>query len=220
MTQNRRNHADAGRGAPVADRRRVALVAIALAVLSIGAVVAVSSIDTAIARFSASTTNEGSWFEAGAIEISTVSNERGVPGSPEAEAERAALAIDASGLAPGRVVQRCILTTYRGSIDDARILAYGRNDGGSGLERFLETVVEVGSGADPECGDFRPDREIFTGTLAELHRAHESWATGLAIASAVSSGDAVTMRIAIEVRSDDRAQGLDTQFWLVLEARS
>ena len=221
MDQQRRNSADASRVAPVADRRRLALVALTLALLSTFAVVLVTNIDTALGRFSASTTNEGSWFEAGAIEISTTSQEGTTQGGGgDTDRERAELAIDAEGLAPGRVVERCIRTTYRGSIDDARVRAFGRRDGGSGLERYLETIVEVGTGDDRECADFEPARDVFAGTLGELHDAHATWGDALPIADDLSNGDAVTMRIAIEVRSDDRAQGLDTMFWLVLEARS
>lgn len=224
MNDNRRTTAGAAGAVAPRDRRRTALIAGALALASLAVVAVVSNIDTALARFSASTTNEGSWIEAGAIEISTSSNATGVSGDPSegdggGDAERAALAIDADGLAPGRVVERCIVTTYQGSIDDARIRAFGRRDGGSGLERYLETVVEIGSGDDRECADFAAERDVFTGTLGELHERHDSWASGLTIADSLASGDSVTMRIAVEVRSDNRAQGLDTEFWLVLEAR-
>lgn len=230
MNDKTRTAAGASGAVDAHDRRRVALVAVALAVTSLAAVAAVSNIDTALARFSAATTNEGSWFEAGAIEISTAPIDRGGSGPDRSgdgssrdpddqDAERAALAIDAEGLAPGRVIERCILTSYGGSIDDARIRLFGRRDGGSGLERYLDTVVEVGRGDDRECGDFEPERDVFAGTLGDLHARHDGWANGLTIAEGLSNGDAVTMRVALEVLSDNRAQGLDTEFWLVLEAR-
>ena len=178
--------------------------------------VAIANLDTALGRFTASTTNEGSWFEAGAIDISTIVDENG---DPVGGSETAALAIDAAGLAPGMVVERCIVTTYRGSIEDAEIRAYGRTDGGTGLERYLATTIEAGNGVEPDCSDYTADGSLFSGTLRDLHSRHGSWSSALHLTDAANDGDSVTMRIAIEVVSDDRAQGLDTEFWLVMEAR-
>lgn len=190
----------------VLQQRRTALIALALALLATGAVVAAAHLDTALGRFSGRTSNEGSWFEAGAVDITIGGGE---------------LSIDAADMGAGETISRCILTTYRGSVDDVAIRAYGRLDGGTGLERYLSVTIDLGDGADGDCSDFRPaaTEALFRGSLAALGRRHGSWPDGLIVADSFSDGDTSTLRIAIELRSDDRAQGLDSDFRLLMEAR-
>lgn len=144
----------------------------------------------------------------------------GPDGGPEGETARGRLAIDAEEVVPGDPVARCIQWTYRGSIDDAEVRLYGRSEGGSGLERYLDVRIDSGSGSDPSCEDFRPEEPVFTGTLADLRGRHGAWSDGHVLGVGVDGGDTRTLRMSVEVVDDNRAQGRDAEFWLVLEARS
>jgi hypothetical protein len=95
----------------------------------------------------------------------------------------------------------------------------GRIDGGSGLEQYLDATVELGTGSDPDCIDFVAAEPSFTGTLSELAADHDEFATGLEVLSDAVDGTTVTVRVRVELRSDDRAQGRTTEFWFDLEVR-
>lgn len=186
----------------------------ALAVLSSVLLVAVallvwSSITTASARFAASTTNESSLFEAASIDV--------VVGGPEGGSS--ALRIDGDGLYPGLVIERCLPVGYRGTLDGASVRLIGRDDGGTGLARYVTTEIDRGSGSLSSCEDFTADRTIFRGSLEQLWQDHGRFATGLELMSSAVDGDSVVMRVRLEVVSDNDAQGLTTAFSLVVEGR-
>lgn len=187
----------------------VALVGGCCAVLVAIVVLIWSSITTASARFSGSTSNESSLFEAAAVDV--------IVGSPDADVTE--LRIDGEGLYPGRVVERCLPVKFSGSIDDVAIRLIGQKQGGSGLEDFVRTEVQIGAGTDNECTDFVAQRTAFQGTLGELWTQHGDFANGVDILEAATDGDTATVRIQVEVESDDEAQGLNTKFSLLIEAR-
>lgn len=168
-----------------------------------------SSVTTASARFSGSTSNESSLFEAAVVDV--------IVGSPDADVTE--LRIDAEGLYPGLVVERCLPVRFSGSIDDVAIRLIGQKQGGSGLEDFVRTEVQIGTGTDNECTDFVPEQTAFQGTLGELWSQHGDFANGLDILEAATDGDTATVRIQVEVESDDRAQGLTSEFSVLIEAR-
>ncbi len=194
--------------------RTMRLGAGALAVLSAVLLVAVaflvwSSMTTASARFAASTTNESSLFEAASVDV--------VVGGPGGDSS--VLRIDGDGLYPGLVVERCLPVAYRGTLTGASVRLIGRQDGGTGLGRYITTEIDRGSGSLSNCEDFTADRAIYRGTLEHLWQDHGRFATGLELLSSAEDGDSVVMRVRLEVVSDNDAQGLTTAFSLVIEGR-
>ena len=133
--------------------------------------------------------------------------------------EATELAVDSGGLYPGRVVERCLPVTFRGSLDDVEVRLIGQNNGGTGLENFIESRIEFGSGSAIDCGDFASERTAFQGSLADLWLRHGEYGTGLDIMESANDGDSTVMRIAVEVVSDNNAQGLTSEFSMVIEAR-
>lgn len=188
-------------------RRRAAVVVGALAVLSAAATVTVSAVDVAQGRFSGTTDNVGSLFSTAVVDLEL--------GADDATST-ASLLIDARNLTPIDEVVRCVAVRSTGSLEDARILLSGTLAGGSGLERYIVTGVDLGAGADPECSDYVSSETIFTGTLLELAERPEP----LVLLSDVAAGSATTVRLSFRLLDDDRSQGLDTEFWLSFEARA
>lgn len=171
---------------------------------------AYQGIATASAGFSGSTANENSLFEAATIDLVLLDD---APGTEQR------FVIDAAGLRPGLIVERCLPLTYRGSLDEVTVRLHGNIRGGTGLEEHLLTVIETGSGTSVDCVDHTPSGTVFEGRLSTLWSNHGSFEDGMNVLSPASDGDGTTLRIAIEVDSDNRAQGLDTAFVMVVEAR-
>ncbi len=187
----------------------VALVAGCCAVVLAIMVLVWSSVTTASARFSGSTSNDSSLFAAASVDVVV-----GTPGVGATE-----LRIDADGLYPGRVIERCLPVTFTGSIDGVAVRLMGRAQGGTGLDNYIQTEVQIGTGADNECGDFVSGQTTFQGTLSDLWNRHGDFPTGLDIMASANDGDIATVRIQVEVESNDDALGLTRAFWVLLEAR-
>lgn len=188
----------------------LALAFAAVLVLGAALVFVWSGVTTASGRIAATTTNDSSLISAVSIDLAVESS---------AETASTGLLLDAAGLYPGLVVERCFGVTYWGNPSDVPIRLTGRPEGGSGLEAFIETVVELGVGNDPACSDFGANETIFSGRLLELWNRHGSFETGLPLIDSADSGATTWVRISVEVVDDNNAQDLTTAFWLIMEAR-
>lgn len=188
-------------------RRRAAVVIGALVVLCAAAVVTVSAVDVAQGRFSGTTDNVGSLFSTAVVDLELGADDT---------TSMASLLVDARNLTPVDEVVRCVAVRSTGSLEDARILLSGTLAGGSGLDRSIVTSVDLGAGADPQCSDFGASETLFTGTLFELAERPEP----LVLLSDAPAGATTTVRLSFRLLDDDRAQGLDTEFWLSFEARA
>ena len=190
-----------------ARHRRFEAVAVAGAVLVIAAaaVFGASALGTVSGRISGSTNNESNVFTAGHVELR-------VDGGAD-------LLFDVDGLYPGLMLQRCITIGYVGSIDDVDIRLSARYSGSDGLERFVETTITLGSGSDPDCTDYVASSTLTEGLLADLWSDHPDFTSGLKVAAGVDTDFETTMRVTASVVDDNAAQGLVTDFWVILEAR-
>lgn len=182
----------------------------AVLALAAAALLIAGAVGPVTARFSGSTNTTGSLLRTAVVDLEIRGDGSGATGS---------LAIDAENLVPGDVVTRCLTVVYHGSASDVDVRLLGRSDGGSGLEAYLRAVVETGTGTDPACADFTTQARLWDGLLGSLWAQHASFATGVAVAEDLDDGDAAALRVTLELVDDDRAQGRDTAFWLVLEAR-
>lgn len=161
-------------------------------------------------RIAATTSNDSSFISAATIDLVVDAGE---------EAASTGLLIDAAGLYPGLVMERCFAVTYTGVLDQVPVRLFGRPGGGTGLEAYIETTVESGSGSDNECGDFTPNATLFADTLLNLWSRHGSFDTGIPVIAAAEDGASRWIRVTVEVVDDNDAQDLTTAFWLTLEAR-
>ncbi|MCB0996366.1 MAG: hypothetical protein KDB21_14820 [Acidimicrobiales bacterium] len=180
--------------------RTAAAVVVLVALAALGW----SALSTTSARVSATTENAGNVFRSGTIDVST--------SAPQP------YLFDATGLYPGEVVQTCVEVAYTGSVG-ADVRLYGAVTGGSGLERFAILRLELGANSGPDCEGFDADSVLWDGTLAQLVADHPNYPSALVLIPESVSGDTVWLRASATIADDDDAQGRDTEFWLVLEAR-
>ncbi len=181
-------------------------------------VVLVTVVQSASGRFAGTTSNRGSFLQAGDVRLELVAD------ADDPEVERAELALHGDNLLPGDTVDRCIVLGYTGSIDDAEVRASARGGATAGigsLAPFLLTELQIGNGIDPDCADFRGDvgSPPWTGTLAQFAEIHHDFASGLTVLEEASDGATATLHISVTLADDNRAQGLDSTFWLVFEVR-
>ncbi len=191
-----------------ARRSVVAVVASALVLLAAFTLLW-SVATTSTAQLSASTSGSG-FFNAGTVELD----------QPETTV---ALLFDADGLYPGRTVSSCVNVAYEGSIP-ADIRLHAARSGGTGLEEHVELrltrtsrqTCDIDPGANP------PDdggAEVFVGLLGDLWRAHPDYGSGLGLVEGAERGDRLVLDAEIEMIGGDEAQGLTTQFAIIIEAR-
>jgi hypothetical protein len=120
-----------------------------------------------------------------------------------------------TNVVPDEAIDRCITVTYAGSLA-ADVRLYGSPVQALGEYVDLDIALGTGSTTFPSCTGFIPDpgAPLFSGTLQSFSETHAGWATGIphvpAGASAWATGDAVTYRFRLTVRSDNEAQGKDT----------
>lgn len=185
--------------------KEAATIAAFLVLIASAGLVGLAAFDTAGARISDSTNNQSNLFEAAEIDLDIGGD--------------TSLLFDADRLYPGLVLERCIEIAYIGSLDEIDIRLSARRDGGDGLELWIETSIETGTGTDPECADFARRDTVFDGRLGDVWASHPTFATGLPIGDGVDSGFETTLRVTAEVVDDNAAQSLTTDFWMTVEAR-
>lgn len=200
---------------------RAQLAGSVLAVLVLACAVALgySLFSTSTARVAATTESTSSVFGTVDIELTVV------PDADGAESAESQLLFDAAGLYPGKVVISCVTLTARSELPlDVRLS--GRREGGTGLDEFVEMTIEIGEGGTTgDCTGFVAGDVVADGSLAGIWREHPTFETGLPVLITDSDGDGRsedttrTLRATATVVDDNAAMGLDTSFWLVVEAR-
>jgi len=204
-------------------RRSVAIVIASALVLLAAFTLMWSVATTSTAQLSASTSGSG-FFTAGTVELD----------QPETTV---ALLFDADGLYPGRTVSSCVNVAYEGSIP-ADIRLHASRSGGTGLENHVQLrltrtsrqtcevdgpiVPDDGEVDDGEVDDGQVDdgtSEVFVGLLGELWLAHPDYGTGLVLLEGAERGDRLVLDAEIEMVGGDEAQGLTTEFAIIIEAR-
>jgi hypothetical protein len=121
---------------------------------------------------------------------------------------------------PGDTAINCIVVTYSGSLTPADVNLYG-STGGSGLDAYLNTTVEIGTGGSfGDCTGFTATSTLFSGTLASFGATYTNWATGLAAWSPASTPDSRTFKFTVSLQDDNSAQGLDATATFTWEAQN
>ncbi len=188
-----------------ADRSRRAWPYLAVAAVASLAFVGVLVMNSSRAAFVDTTDNATNTFTAGDVVLS--------------DDDAGSVMFDIANLAPGDARTRCITVTYNGSlVADIRMYA---TVGGNGLAGFLDTRIEVGTGGDfNSCAGFVPSSTLYTGTLAALGPAHDSYANGLGGFTDAVDPATRTYRITVGLQDVNAAQGLSADADFTWEAQS
>lgn len=196
-------------------RLTVVLLAVLLASFSI--------LTTSRAAFTDTTDNNGNNFGAGTVSI--VDDDTG------------SVMFDVSDMAPGEVVENCILVTYTGSLDTSGVRLYTANQGtttATNLAPQLNVTIDEGTGAafvatelgggEGDCTGFTLGSTLVSGVpMDTLAATYVDFASGLsAWAPLGGSSDARSYRITVELdaATTDAFQGMDAQIDFVWEAQS
>ena len=190
-------------------RSSVALAVGAVVVLTAAGLLAWSGVTTAKGRITG-TTGTQSLFTAAVVDLRL-----GIGDARTASD----LVVDGGGLYPGKLLQRCVVVNYAGSAATPRVRLFAGQTTGNGLDRFLDTEVTIGSGSDPDCRDFTGSVPAFRGTLTEFAARHPSFDDGIEVLRPTGEQASVTVRFALDVLSDNRAQGLVTEIPVTVEVR-
>lgn len=172
-----------------------------VAMLALGIVVA-STITTSRGLVSASTGTEG-FLATGMIDVDRVG----------ATYE---LVFDEDQLYPGEAVAACVDVVYRGTIP-ARLRMYGQRVGGSGLDPYLHMQAWVVAGNCP--ADPPATNPLFSGSLTAMWAKHGSFEDGLPLGQRVENGDSLSVVMTVKLDDAQEAQGLFTDFSLMVEAQ-
>lgn len=204
---------------PAAANRGGATVGLVAGGVVIGAVLVLiwSAAVTSTARISAATEVRG-FFSAGTVTLDR----------PRSSAN---LILDASLLYPGRVARGCVVVDYKGTLP-ASVRLHGKLTGGDGLERFIELrMTRLDQAACPRFEaliDALPTDEqlggdaaelIFAGRLDELLTGSGNYDDGLVVEPAATADQRFVLVAEAWVAAGDEAQGLETEFAFIVEAR-
>jgi hypothetical protein len=130
-----------------------------------------------------------------------------------------------SGMAPNDVETECITVTYNGDLTPSAAIQLYRSaaNTGTGLDQYLDMVIEVGTGgAYGNCTGFTPTSTIFTGnTLQYFSNNHLAYGSAVSTAwTPTGAGQSRTFRFSLTLQDNNAAQGLNTTFGFTWEARS
>jgi hypothetical protein len=171
-------------------------------------VVGMLTLQASRAAFNASTSNGVNNLVAGTVSI--------------ADDDAGSVMFNLSAMTPAVAVARCINVIYTGSVtSDVRL--YG-TVGGSGLATYLNTTIEVGTGAAGgssfDCTGFSPSATIHNGTLAAFGAANTNYANGLGGFSGATNPTTRSYRVTVTVADNNAAQGLAASTTLTWEAQN
>jgi len=188
--------------------RALLTAAVALVLLVAVVVVVAKSLSTTSARVSASTASDG-FLSAGEVVL-------------ERSDDSTSLLFDADDLYPGREVRGCVELIYAGSVP-AMVRLHADRNSGTGLDSYLDVRLTRLSGGSCEAPEGSPDDrssgELYRGRLSSLWLDHPAYASGLEVVASASPGARLAVDIVAEVRDDNRAAGLTTEFVFTFEAR-
>lgn len=130
-----------------------------------------------------------------------------------------------SALAPLDSGTECIVVTYNGDLTPGSAVQLYRSGSitGTGLDLYLDVVIEVGTGGSfGSCAGFTPSATLFTGsTLQSFASTHPAYASALSTGwTPTAAGQTRTFRFTISLQDNNSAQGLNAAFGYTWEART
>ena len=183
-------------------RKRPGLGILAGAVLLTGAFIVTAS----IAAFSATTENTGNNWSTGTVVLTDDDGGAGIM-------------FEVLDMAPLDVVTNCIVVTYAGTLLPADVVLYGVS-GGSGLDAYLDLIVEEGTGGIfNNCSGFSGSA-IYTGTLADFAVAHTNFGNGAGTWVPSANPESRVYRFTVTLQDDNAAQTLGATAAFTWEAQN
>lgn len=163
------------------------------------------------AAFSATTDNVTNSVSAGTVALS--------------DDDSGSVLFNVSSMAPLDSAAECIVVTYNGDLSVGSAVELYRSGAitGTGLDQYLDLVVEVGTGGSfGNCTGFTPSSTLYTGSsLQSFASSHTSYASALSTGwSPTGAGQNRTFRFTISLQDNNAAQGLNATFGYTWEVRS
>ena len=126
---------------------------------------------------------------------------------------------NATNMAPGDTVVKCIVVTYQGSLTPADVSLYGTS--GGSLDAYLDLTIEEGSGGSfTDCTGFVGSTVFPTNTLANFSATHINFGSGITSWSPVANPESRTYRFTLTLQDNNLAQGLSTTGTFTWEAQN
>lgn len=182
----------------------VRLGVVLLAVIAVGATVA----NTTRAAFNATTSNGSNSLTAGTVVL--------------ADDDASSVMFNLTGMKPGDTATKCVNVTYTGSLT-ADVKLYG-TVGGTGLASYVDTVIDVGSGATGgstlDCTGFTLASNLHTNTLANFGTTNTNFTTGLTGFAGATNPSTKSYRVKVTLQDNNDAQGKSATVTFTWEAQN
>jgi hypothetical protein len=160
------------------------------------------------AAFTASTANGSNTFTAGTVSL--------------ADDDAGSVMFNLTGMKPGDTATKCVNVNYTGSLA-ADVKLYG-TVGGTGLATYLDTTVDVGTGATGgaalDCTGFALGSNLHNGTLAAFGTAHTDYSNGLGGFTGATNPSAKSYRVTVTLQDNNLAQGKTASVAFTWEAQN
>jgi len=160
------------------------------------------------AAFNASTSNDTNTFAAGTVVLS--------------DDDDGSVMFDLTGMKPGDNATRCVNVSYTGSLA-ADVRMYGAV-GGTGLATYLDTVVDIGTGAAGgvamDCTGFTASSNLHNSTLEAFGTAHTDFGNGAGGFAGVTGPVTRSYRVNVTLQDDNAAQGKTATATFTWEAQN
>jgi hypothetical protein len=165
------------------------------ALIALVLVLGTAAVRTTSASFTASTVNEGSTWSARTVVLD--------------DDDGGDALFNLVDMWPGQSHETCLNVLYKGGRDGV-IQLFANIDGGTGLEQFLELVVEAARTSGSGCDDFAEAEEVYRGRLSEFADLHDGYRTGVGDWVADGGGEPQqrAYRFTVTLEDDNRAQEL------------
>jgi hypothetical protein len=129
------------------------------------------------------------------------------PGDLSLSSDTTGALVNASNLAAGHLLERCLRLSYGNAVDADSVKLFA-SDTDPQLADYLDVGIDVGSGGGGGgCAGFAGARTVFRGTLSALEQQHGTAQNALSVASMTAGSGSVSVRLSFRVKSDNRAQG-------------
>jgi hypothetical protein len=149
---------------------------------------------TSSAAFTDSTQNSGNSWEAGSVSLT--------------DDDAGSAMFTVSNMTPNTSVEKCITVTYNGTVTTSGVKLYGQALSGTGLDTFLQTKIEEGSGGGfGDCTGFTATGTLYNDTLASFGATKTDYSTGVGTWVPTAAGQTKTYRFTITLADDNAAQG-------------
>ena len=160
------------------------------------------------AAFTASTANGSNTFTAGTVTLS--------------DDDSGSVMFNLTGMKPGDTATKCVNVTYTGSLA-ADVKLYG-TVGGTGLATYLDTVIDVGTGAaggaTTDCTGFTGPTNLHNGTLEAFGTAYTDYTNGAGGFTGATNPSTRSYRVTVTLQDNNLAQGKTASVAFTWEAQN